>query len=62
MKAISAMRTDSLRNWIITWLRRAPIVFRSDISRARTMAVAVARFVKLKQAMSRINTPIAMKP
>ena len=60
--ASSAISTDSPRNWRMSWPRFAPTVLRSAISRARIMARAVARFMKLKQATSRISAPIAMMP
>ena len=60
--AISAISTASPRNWMISWRRLAPSVLRNEISRARSMARAVARLMKLKQATSRISTPMATTP
>src|SRR6185437_14897351 len=60
--AIMAVSTDSPRNWIASCLLVAPTTLRSEISRALTIARAVARLVKLKQATRRIKTPIAEKP
>ncbi len=45
----------SPRNCQTNWSRAAPRVLRTPTSRARIMARAVARFIKLMQAMSRIN-------
>ena len=53
--AIAAISIDSPRNWTISCLRLAPSTLRSATSRARWLARAVARLVKLTQAMPRIS-------
>ena len=49
--ASAEWRRDSLKNWRMSWPRVPPSVFRRPTSFARPSKRAVARFMKLTQAM-----------
>ncbi len=51
-------RSDSLKNWRISWPRTEPIAFRMPTSLARFSDRAVDKFIKLMQA--RISTKMPM--
>jgi hypothetical protein len=53
--ATTAMMIDSPMNWTISCFRLAPSALRSATSRARWLARAVARLVKLTTAMPRMS-------
>src|SRR6185312_12684702 len=59
--AIKVTKTDSARNWMIRYLRGEPSTLRTPTSRARLADRAVERFMKLTQAISKINAAIADK-
>ena len=53
--------TDSLKNWVISKERFDPDAFRKPISRALVADLAVERFIKLMEAMTRIKNAIRAK-
>jgi len=56
--AIRDSTRDSPRNWRINWPRSEPRVLRTPTSRARPVARAVDRFMKLMHAMTSTNRAI----
>ena len=65
-KSIKAINTasnviskDSPKNWMTNCLRNAPIAFLTPTSRARSIARAVARLMKLNIAINNTISPTA---
>ena len=59
--AMNDMTTDSARNWRINCGRKAPMTFLKPTSLARLADLAVVMFIKLIQAIKRINSATAAK-
>src|SRR5471030_1225553 len=53
--------TDSPKNWSVSWLRAAPITFRTPTSFARSVARAVVKLIKLTAAIFFIDTATTEK-
>ena len=61
VRAIAEIRIDSPRNCFMSWKRLAPTTFRNPTSLVRWTDRAVARFIKLIQAVMRIKNAMSVK-